>query len=75
MGYKFNVFTGTLDLVKSQAAGSIEDGSLTNPFTSLNFKQIRSGLYYKINEDLENVVTRIQIIDGILIVDGVNTVL
>jgi hypothetical protein len=63
------------DTIRGAGSGSLGDGSLLNPFTLLNIKNVRSGFYYKIGSDLESVVTREQTISGILIIDGVNTIL
>jgi hypothetical protein len=52
-----------------------EDGSAQFPFTGLNFKHVKPDKFYLIKDDLESVVTRSQTIDGILIIDGVNTIL
>lgn len=57
------------------SGGSSEDGTAANPFTSLNVKRVPDGIFHKIKENYENVVTRIQVIEGVLIVDGVNTIL
>ncbi len=70
----FNIFTGNFDFVGSSSV-SVEDGSQSNSFTSLNIKNAKNSFFYKIKDDLENVVTRFQKVDGVLIIDGVNTVL
>lgn len=57
------------------SASTLGDGSESNPFSLLNIKYARAGLFYKIGEDYENVVTNTQTIDGVLITDGVNTIL
>lgn len=75
MGYKFNPFTGKLDYFETSEAGSVEDGTISNPYTSLNVKKVDDGIYHKIKNNLESVVTKYQVIDGILVVDGVNTIL
>jgi hypothetical protein len=78
MSYRFNPFTGNLDLVEDQGGGSgftPEDGSKDNPFTTLNVKKVLDSNFHVIKANYENIVTRIQVIDGILIVEGVNTIL
>lgn len=56
--------------------GSTEpDGSQSNPFVDLNVKRVPINIYHKIKENRQNVVTQTQFIDGVLIIDGVNTVL
>jgi hypothetical protein len=62
------------DTIRGAGSGS-GSGTLLNPFTGLNFKKIAVSKYYLIKEDLENIVTRTQIIDGVLTIDGVNTIL
>jgi hypothetical protein len=59
----------------SSGGGQIEDGSSLKPYTPLNIKHAQVDKFYLIKEGLESVVTRIQKIDGILVVQGVNTVL
>jgi hypothetical protein len=53
----------------------VGDGTSLNPMRLANIKRAKTGYYYKIGEDYENVVSGMQIIDGILINDGVNTIL
>ena len=71
----FNILTGNFDFVGSSEAGAVEDGTVGLPYTSLNIKRCLENKFYLIKSDLESVVTRQQTIDGILIIDGVNTVL
>jgi hypothetical protein len=56
-------------------SGGNGNGTESSPYTSLNVKRVRSGIFHRIPEDYENVVTREQVVEGILIVDGVNTIL
>ena len=51
------------------------DGSALNPYIHLNFKKLDAEKHYLIGRNLESIVTRIQTIDGVLVIDGVNTVL
>lgn len=55
--------------------GGFGTGTEDDPFTLLNIKIARENLFYKIGADYENVVTNTQTIDGVLINDGVNTIL
>ena len=78
MSWKFNPFTGTLDRVgagSSSGGSGVGDGTESNPFILLNVKKVESGMFHKIGANLESVVTRSQQVDGVLIVEGVNTVL
>jgi len=51
------------------------DGSISNPFTDLNVKRVPINIYHKIKENRQNVVTQTQFVDGVIIIDGVNTIL
>lgn len=72
---KFNIFTGNFDFFGSSEGGQSEDGSISNSYTSLNIKHALENKFYLIKSDLESVVTRQQVIEGVLIIDGVNTIL
>lgn len=54
---------------------TIGDGSAASPLKLLNIKKVPAGKFFLVPENNENVVTRIQVIEGVLIVDGVNTIL
>lgn len=71
---KYNPFTGRLDWVTTPSVSG-GSGTSADPYTDLNVKIIRSGFYYLIGADLESIVTGIQTIDGVLTVDGENTIL
>lgn len=76
MSLKFNPFTGTFDFVSSTSAGSGTGvGTLSDPYVLLNVKNVPDGKYHLIGENLESVVTENQTVTGVLIVDGVNTIL
>jgi hypothetical protein len=53
----------------------VEDGSISNPLTDLNVKRVPINIYHKIKENRQNIVTETQFVDGVLIIDGVNTIL
>ena len=76
MSLKFNplVHIG-LERTSTSGAAVTEDGSITNPFTDLNVKKVPTGIYHLIKENRESVVTRTQTVDGVLTIDGVNTIL
>ncbi len=50
-------------------------GTSASPFTELNVKRVPISIYHKIKENYENVVSNQQFVDGVLIIDGVNTIL
>ena len=50
-------------------------GISSDPFTELNIKIALPTFYYLIKSHLENVVTVSQVVDGVLTIDGVNTIL
>lgn len=62
-------------IASENSGGSAEDGSALNPFTTLNVKRIPENIFHAVKENHENVVSRIQIIEGVFIVNGVNTIL
>lgn len=72
-GVKKVVFGETF--ASGSGSGTTEDGTQTNPFTTLNVKKVPENKFHLIKENHENIVSRIQIIEGVLIVDGVNTIL
>ncbi len=59
------------------AKGDSDNGTGTelDPYVLLNVKKVAANKFHLIKENLESVVTSSQIIDGVLIVEGVNTIL
>lgn len=68
MSIKFNVFTGTFDIVGTSAAPPPSSSTVNRYF-------IFTAETVTIPDGSENVVTKEQTVDGILIVNGRNTVL
>jgi hypothetical protein len=65
----------TIDAIYLSGSYIEPDGTQDNPFVDLNVKRIPINVYHKIKENRQNIVTETQFIDGVLIIDGVNTVL
>lgn len=63
------------DSASINVADVLGDGTQSNPFFLLNIKIVPNNIYHLVKQNFENVVASTQTINGILVVDGVNTVL
>jgi hypothetical protein len=68
MAFKFNPFTGTLDYYEKSTLPPSQE-------SHFNFYQVDAIDTVTVKAGQENVITSPQIIDGILIIDGRNTVI
>ena len=69
------LYRDTLNKIQEKAINSNGAGTEADPFTDLNVKRVPINIYHKIKENRQNVVTKTQFVDGVIIIDGVNTIL